>query len=953
MTMVGSLEAKSRVINGIMISDKKRFKRLSARIKGDFAKKKFIGDIYITDEDYKLLLRYFRDKYKILVKSYSHKIVDPIFATALVQIGIRKYDGRFWEHVGEILELDSINPNHQRWIGNSFVQTLIRYNKPMLTRNERVNNILMHGIVSDYYAMDFFNFIFAYYNLDLERDLNNNTYSNMKSLTDVMLRSDNTGRTYWLVKQTASAVYVNKRGMNIRIRNILKVIDRCFWHRIYPNNHRNRMNRLFIQWKNQSNDFNIEWRKYSSENQQGSGGKSFSTPYIKTDFAREQSKLIIPTQLINFDNSGDVVWNINIGNNILSVNTETYQAVTGLKTEEAAIELNSEQLFQNIKITLSNQRGIRQRNFQIKEDTVRFFDTCGNLINIDKYNLPNGKTYSFTKADINIESEALISQEKRGDLLLSYFELEDGDIIYLPSGKIFSVGAGINEGMQSGGIVKGAVANTDNGTCSLYRKAPIIIIKISETKVNGTMIKVNNETLRMSEINCSRFDLKDGSIETGYIIRTTDLGCRDNDFYEIIFDVPNDRTIRQWRFALINNLEYQYENAPYIFTARGSINFNEGIDIVAEKDENLYRIFGKNSFNFELVPDKTQLSFSINANKGTIPISINIPVLNWKFDNGIWQILKPDEIWHEDFPTYMYFKYPADHIKLVLPGELEEEGDCEVLYEKNQGKGMFICDVTRFKSWLNRRAEKRSLLINLDGIPIPFFNIATKSIVESFMLKGDFINNTLFAEVDIFGKSNYFADLSFRNDVIADKIPIKKGKFEVTIKNLQSGKYKIKVYEDENDGSGFDNNDYHLIGKFKKDLINPYDLTGKAIKIKHIKKGENNIFKMNLEGNYEVINLKRINEGLYWGDMVMANSHRKFSAGFVSPRVKISFYNLKKLRYTYITFLEDGEALEFIYDTYKSIIVKQEEPGLPPSEKYRRYEVAYPGEYIFVVDFER
>lgn len=78
--------------------------KLIRRINREFPKKKFIGDILIDDEEYLLLEDLLFDGYKLILNSYSHIIVDPVFATALVQVGIRKYDGNYWKHLKEIFK---------------------------------------------------------------------------------------------------------------------------------------------------------------------------------------------------------------------------------------------------------------------------------------------------------------------------------------------------------------------------------------------------------------------------------------------------------------------------------------------------------------------------------------------------------------------------------------------------------------------------------------------------------------------------------------------------------------------------------------------------------------------------------------------------------------------------------------------------------------------------------
>ena len=96
---------------------------------------------------------------------------------ALVQMGIRTYDGKFWEHISEILWRQDgkiIPVNQHEWIGGLFTKTMLSFGKPIYRKNEYVNNILMHCFITDSFADKFFDFLYSFYNIDLERDISTN-----------------------------------------------------------------------------------------------------------------------------------------------------------------------------------------------------------------------------------------------------------------------------------------------------------------------------------------------------------------------------------------------------------------------------------------------------------------------------------------------------------------------------------------------------------------------------------------------------------------------------------------------------------------------------------------------------------------------------------------------------------------------------------------------------------
>ena len=178
-------------------------------------------------------------------------------AVGLVQIGIRRYDGRYWTHVKEELSSSGIPVTHQHegWIGRSFYATLIHYGKFHVDENEFKNNILMHCFITKYYANDLFDFLFAYYQIDLDRDLSRNNTEMRNYLMQSMAKGENSARSCMIRKHTADAVFANERGCKIRVGKILRFIDDALFYDLYPENSQNRVAQLFCEWVKNSDRF--------------------------------------------------------------------------------------------------------------------------------------------------------------------------------------------------------------------------------------------------------------------------------------------------------------------------------------------------------------------------------------------------------------------------------------------------------------------------------------------------------------------------------------------------------------------------------------------------------------------------------------------------------------------------------------------------------------------------
>lgn len=328
------------------------FARLKRRVLRELPKKKLIGDIVISAKEYSLLMEYLKNVYSAISRGSSIESVDPVLAVTLVQVGVTHYNANYWSHLAKEVGLHSIPLNHRGTFATCFIDTLRAYEKAIVGVNQFVKNVLLHGFVSDYFADDLFNFLFAFYRLDLERDITRLNAEMMSSLMSVMVRDDNTGRTYMLVKQTAEAIVANPIGSKIRIRRLLRLVDRRFWEGIVPADSVNRLSRRFVKWQDSSTEFKIEYSKYHGGSNTGSRSRNFSSPYLECDIAKNCFRLILPAQLIKFEQDRDVYWRVSCGGNTQCINTNLYQGVTGNKTGDTFVDIDAQFLFQEIETEL-------------------------------------------------------------------------------------------------------------------------------------------------------------------------------------------------------------------------------------------------------------------------------------------------------------------------------------------------------------------------------------------------------------------------------------------------------------------------------------------------------------------------------------------------------------------------------------------------------------------------
>lgn len=936
--------------------------KLIRRIEREFVKCRYIGDILISEEEYAILKELFRARYEKIVNSYTHSAIDRVFAVALVQIGARFYNGSYWPHVQKELGIDRMPATHQAWIGNSFFETLTKYDKYRVDENQFVNNILLHCFITEYYANDLFDFLFAYYQLDLERDLNKNTKEMRDYLMQAMLKSDTSARAYKIRKHTADAVLVNNKGCRIRVSRILRFIDNALFNDILPIESQNRIAQLFCKWASSSQRFDFEKKRVKGMNKHGE--KRFTSPYIHYDGRNERFVIILPQQYIRLledEDLPDIGWRIIIDDDISYLPVQAKSVVTGCRTEKYdQFELKNENLFCNVEIELWKNNKERIRRFKIKEDSIRFFDKDWDMVEYESSSkfLPIGQVFAFSMPECNIESSSEIGFDveiKNGMKLFNMF-LSKGDVLRLPNGKAKSVGRILEEGILDKNRVEGAYILYEEQLYSIDKSLPSIFIKMRPDQENGTLIVINNQRIRFDVKNCIVFDIDEKVSDIkGYIINLEKY-IKFDGIYKIVINIPNCKKDYSYSFAYVNGFEYEFEDAPYIYVTRGTVKLSDNIEVCSEKKSN-----NNQEYDFEISTTEDYIRKTcILFNKKT-EVLLSCPSLKWRFDDDNWQILSPKDIWHRNFPKQIEIKYPDDKIDLYMTADdfdeekLEEDGlDNHIEIEKSKTDGIFRIDTRRLLSWVSLCPNECVFHIKTSEQDFSFFNVLTKNQIESVVVSSDADASNLIINAEIKGEDKTVADIYLNYDCIAKKIPIENGTAKVSC-NVINGWYVVIFYSVEEDDFG-DGLEYNEICKKACKYINPNDMTGRSIQLVSVMPSFNNDYgysnsTLELLHNreYVVVNLKRDenNKMVYYGDMYSKD-------GLIyKKRVKVEFFDKTDLQKAWITFEEfEDDWTGFYYDSVQKIIVSEPDKKLSKSSQYRRYkDILFSEDYYYKIAF--
>ena len=909
------------------------YERLRNRIRREFPKKKLIGDISINDEEFNLLVEYLQIFYRYIQLFDWEICTDQLICVTMVQIGIRYYDGGYWSHFGKLLNNENWNVNRQAIMGKVCVETFKAYGKFVNDENDRINTILMHGFVANKYVSNLLDFLFAYYRIDLERDLSRNDRDTMRELIKSIQNKDNSNRTYKLIQQTSDAVRANPRGGNVRLRWLLRLIDASFWDEYIHVNSENRLVHAFTEWAAKSKDF--------GKIREGRGVKqrAYSSPYLYFDISKGSFSVRLPAQIIR---SADVsTWSCIIGKREVKKSVEAYESVLAYKTESTLISIDGRELFECMVFNLSYAENLKR--FTLSSERVRFFTKDGYSINVTS--LKKGEFYAFSRKEDIIESTAVIECRPFMGLKFYYLSVENGDIIKLPGEMAVSVGKKVEEGLLKSGRLNDIYVGFD--ALPIYNKVPSVLIKTKSSSLHGTAIFINDIKYRLlDKCSITEIELEDGSYERGYWFSLEDIGCKKNGMYSIEIDVPNDRSIRKWRFALISGLEFQFDNtAPYIFSAKGTIFLNAPKATVIPVSANIEPDKEIGYFNFNIMPNVNIISFKVND----IVVSVIVPQLEYSFDCLTWYTQQYAAIWHADLPRKLWVRYPASRISLEMDnGEVTDQEMIEV-YDKRVSDNIFECDLTRFRSWINHNRMKNTIIISILGRTIPFVDIIGCSYVVNCYLEANPQSNQFSVSCNIIGKGNYYLDLYYSKSIVVEKVPIVEGR-AIIERYIHSGKYYVEIFEsDDANDFEFDDIEYISIHKTSTDIVNPHDLSGKRIVLLSIMKNENDIFKMSLSHNYKIKLLEQLEDDEYRYKGVLSDS----SVPQKQIDVVFEILDFNRLRYALISWIEPdyGDEVEFLYDNYNKVLVCEEETGLRSAESYRRYNCIFTDEYLYEFTF--
>ena len=882
-----------------------------------------------------------------IYKNIEKPIIDITFSVAVVQIGIRYYNGNFWKQVCKVLGITTLPQTQKSWIGGTVTETLLAFGKPIFSPQEYVTNILMHGFVVDSFAYRFFDFLFQYYNIDLQRDISGISEEDLNDLC-FSIKNPFGMRKQLLSKYMSMSIRGNEEYCKKIIFQLLNLIDMNFWDE-YSSDKQLTGHYLdkFELWKADSSFYKNEKKKMEESTLLENRQKAYRRPHLQCDLDKGIFEIILPHQMIRIKNADDlpeISWlisSVGINREIKCVLEESY---SGYRTRETKVVVQGEQIFNTFVFFLYEGSNYIKK-FTWRDRKIIFFNENGN--HVAGENLEEGAVFAFIKENTVVHSDALIAKTNRIGLEFLEFDLHKGDMIQVPGENNYYIGKVPETGLTKEYICQDVIAFTKDGKAmSIYNKLPACIVDVPSNKFNGTAIILNGKVTKLSQNNF--LDIQSGRSE-GKKFYFLDLKGLDNiktGINKIVIDFPNAKRKVIEEFVYIPEFLYSFEDAPYVYQQRGTLKINRKIekgiitDIICEKDQH---------YDFDIGDLQTDyISFSVLLGNEYIDINFRVPALFFSWNQIDWFTQKPADIWHTDFKNVVYIKFPRKKISLGVVGHNE----IEALFTFNKNhQNSFVCDLTKLKTYFYEERMINSIKLIDQHMEYDLFKIIMKSYIHNVTLEADYEHNYLIWKCDILGKNTYYADVIYNGEVLMEKTCIVDGILKAQLP-IHSAKYKIKIYESE-DEFGFDD-EYDLVGESENSVLSPRELTNSCMKISSIRNIQKTTGDLDFSNAYYIFisgidNSMEINGKYYIGTLV----ETFFKEAILrASDVTVFIPDLNKINLVTVTFRNEWNEHElFLYDSYSKCVVEKEDSRFSKSEAYRRYEVLYTDEYYWEVQY--
>ncbi len=822
-------------INGLILSDKEKLVRY---VRKEFDKKILIGDIVLDENQEKIVKEITARNVESLMvlQSKWFPYYDLVFALGLVRFAMKHYNakgnGEFWLPFAKVFGYRTFPPKMQEIVNNFFDRIASTHNKAYSnSASSKIDNVTMHCFVSDSSANDLFDYLFAFWRLDLQRNVENlDTPEGEEAFDDLIseMRKGNQAirsHTALLLKinkpKSVQAVFKN------RVKRILRLMHSAFWDGQKVPTTGNRVNALLEMWTAlPEGAFAREKNFVRSKGTFAKGEILFHKPVLRYEAKDGAFSLVLPFQrLIDCDNADQPVWRVETkdGRYKNDIVPEFGHDKIGFYVEKEEVALPSDCLLSEFVLRLETSSK-KLKSYVINASSIRFFDQKGRHIDHRNAIVPEGIISAFSDSEGYPEVLGMKSNARFEDpLWVREFNVEKGDVLVLNEGFGLQIGQALNEGFCRAQPLSDCVFVENEKSYSIYKELPKFLVKAEESSFKGASLVINGKQNNISAGPYEEFRLQDDVKTNGYLADLNDY-IKDDGFYEIRVTLPN-RTVQEPYYLAYckEGVRACFQNPPYIFVDKATILYKKGY-VLEEKSTGAKWSPKASSdslcvFNFAQRSDIQEQycllveDDSINLKYAFLGqyhrLNLKIPALYWSFDlKEGWKTGPLPDLCLKDLKgkySKLYVKGPFDFDSAFLsaPGaatlaDEESRIGCE------KGKIRFF-DLSKVYGWFCNLegADYEDVYLCLEGRSRTLAKVACRSIVRDVDLLADYANGTIHGVVDILGDESYTVTVSHNGVTLCEDESIKNGKFTIDAVP-EEGDYEVYIYEIQEETDGFD-----------------------------------------------------------------------------------------------------------------------------------------------------
>ncbi len=829
---------------------------------------KLLGQIQISDEEYKELLVYTSRKVaNLMVQTIVP--ADIMLSLAAVQIAIRTYfEGNYWEYFKNEIGLE-VSSSRTNYVGQIFVSTLTRFRLFQIERDAGakyayVENIKAHSFVPNNYLSGYFDFLFAFYDRNLLRQVQENIDDDFSEMSDFFastlkdsgdnfsLRNlDNKpAKSYKLLKATRTLFAQGDSSIMANVMySHLKIIDDYYYDEKKPADS-NRFGNAFLQWIEHATEL-------TGDNKHGNKRRSkafYHKPYFHIKRSSGDVVLVIPEQKIrNEDYNGNVLATITVNGKSKSYPLSIYRAFGVLVSEQ--IKVSVDDLFSEIRVDISS---VSNRIFEISKCSYRIFDEdfC------EMVKLHFGQNYLLVEKGCEVRGAKAIyanCEYKYWDEY-SYADVDEKTIIYIDNVPISTTGSFIIGPNFNHVSNEYQLLDNEKEIQAAY-KHPNLSFKVAKNTLDGCFIWCNSIRFQVKPVAASIVEPPADTENYGVTLILNDLLDDDDHLYRILLDEPGKSRREICRYVLISGLRCRPEKRRYVFSTEAILNIYGDYDI---KPINCNKIADTYDYTLDLTTGVEYADFSLRLDEHDYTVRVPLNVFKHGFEKE-WKFSRPDYLWHTELKNDLFVSIPgateADVFMATKNSQFEAPG-------KSLGNGIFRFDITEIAQEIRTTQQPYNYISikykDNKYRKLSLYRVLNRLYVEKAAIFFD-ESNKASVDVHFLGKNDLilcFCDKATDETVVERKVINGRNEFpELT----ETGLYTMYMFEETPDPFGFEQK-RHQIGypKYGIGVVNLNDITNCKVLIRDVSYGGS---KLSLDYSYCVFNLDKLDKFTYTGTL--------------------------------------------------------------------------------------